>query len=74
MLELENATLRALIGSFFSTRLLYSIVQKGTKQIQNRPMENLIDKKAILIGFRKVMLLASQKLLNFSNDLQHQKI
>ena len=31
VLELENATLRALIGSLFLTRLLYSIVWKEHK-------------------------------------------
>ena len=31
VLELENATLRALKESFFMTGLLYSIVQKGHK-------------------------------------------
>ena len=27
------------IGSLLATQLLYSIVQKGTKQMQNKPME-----------------------------------
>ena len=39
VLELENATLSALIKSLFLTGLLYSIVRKDTKQMQNRSME-----------------------------------
>ena len=39
VLDLENTTLRASIGSLFSTPLFYSIVQKGHKINAKRPME-----------------------------------